>query len=31
MKEFIFIGIALLAAAGTFVLINKKTSSDCIP
>jgi hypothetical protein len=31
MKEFVFIGIALAAAIGAFVLIAKKTGSDCIP
>jgi hypothetical protein len=31
MKEFVFIGIAIAAAIGIFVLISKKTGSDCIP
>ncbi len=31
MKEFIFVGIAIMAAIGAFVLINKKTQSDCVP
>jgi len=31
MKEFVLIGIAILAAIGTFVLISKKSSADCVP
>jgi hypothetical protein len=31
MREFIFLGIAAAAAAGTFFLLAKKTGSDCVP
>jgi len=31
MKEIVLIGIAAAAAVGTFVLIAKKTGSDCVP
>lgn len=31
MKELAFIGIALAAAIGTYVLIAKKSGGDCIP
>lgn len=31
MKEFVFIGVAIAAAIGAFILISKKTGSDCVP
>jgi len=31
MKEFVFIGIAIAAAIGAYVVIAKKSGSDCIP
>jgi hypothetical protein len=31
VKELILIGIAVLAAAGSFVLILRKSGADCIP
>ncbi len=31
MKEVILIGIAILAAIGSFFLLRKKTGEDCIP
>jgi hypothetical protein len=31
MKEFILIGIAILAAIGAFFVLSKKTGEDCIP
>jgi hypothetical protein len=31
MKEFVFIGIAILAAIGAFFLLSKKTGENCIP
>jgi len=31
MKEFIFIGAALMAGIGAFALIMRKQGNDCIP
>ena len=31
MKEFILIGIAILAAITAFFILSKKTGEDCIP
>ncbi len=31
MKEIIYIGIAIAASIGTFVLVSKKTGNDCVP
>ncbi len=31
MQEILFIGIAVAAAIGTFVLVSKKSGNDCIP
>jgi len=31
MKEFILIGIAVLAAIGAFFLLFRKSGEDCIP
>lgn len=31
MKEFILIGIAILAAIGSFFFLSRKVGEDCIP
>jgi hypothetical protein len=31
MQEILFIGIAVAASIGTFVLVSKKSGNDCIP
>jgi hypothetical protein len=31
MKELVLIGIAILAAAGSFFLLHKKSGEECIP
>ena len=31
MKEIAFIGIAIVAAIGAFLILRKKTGDDCIP
>jgi len=31
MQEIIFIGIAIAASIGTFILVSKKTGNECVP